>query len=80
MGVALKTTLYVVAFIAFIIPIVFWVYLMAMACAFVTNSSGCGVSLTGFFDLEFLGIALFPWLVSLSCFVGARKLGALNKE
>ena len=66
---------YVSATIALIGPVLFWVYVSAMACAFVTNSNGCGVDLADFWDDEFISIAALPWALGVALIWMARRLG-----
>ena len=66
--------LYVLAAIALVGPILLWAYMVAMACAFVTNASGCGVDLSDFWDDEFLWIAVLPWAIGGAMILAARRL------
>ena len=73
----MKILLYLLAAIAFIGPILFWAYLSAMACAFVTNSNNgaCGVELSDFWDEEFLEVALVPWIIGVLFAVLGYRIG-----
>ena len=72
----MRWILYLLAAIAFLGPVLFWIYLSAMACAFVTNSSGCGVDLSDFWDEEFAMIAAVPWALAAVLVWIAQRYGA----
>ena len=66
--------LYVLAGLAFAGPVLFWAYVSAMACAFVTSSTGCSVTISDFWDSEFLAIAALPWMLCVVCILIARRI------
>ena len=62
-----KIFLSILAACLFAAPVAAWAYLVALGCAYGTNSSGCGVQLANFLDTEFLIIAALPWLLGAFC-------------
>ncbi|EBA03601.1 hypothetical protein RB2150_03858 [Rhodobacterales bacterium HTCC2150] len=68
----MKKFLYVVAAITFFAPILVWLYIIALAKAF-SNSSSSGFNPLDFLSMEFLTLAVVPWLISFACFYAARK-------
>ncbi len=73
----MKFLLYLLAAVAFIAPVLFWAYIAAMACAFVTNSnnSTCGVELSDFWDEEFPQIAIVPWAFGMLFAILGYRIG-----
>ena len=69
----MKVFLYIVSAIALIGPIAAWTYIVALSCAYQTNSPNCGVSLEDYWDTEFLTLAALPWFVGIVCFVIALR-------
>lgn len=73
----MRVFLHLLAAVALIGPIIFWAYVAAMACAFLTNSnnSACGVDLSDFLDAEFLEMAVVPWGFAVVCILVANRIG-----
>jgi hypothetical protein len=63
----LKILLYILAACLLAVPVAAWAYLVALGCAYGTNSSGCGVQLADFWDTDFLIVAALPWLLGIFC-------------
>ncbi len=69
----MKIILYVLAAITLLGPIAAWTYVVALGCAFKTNSSNCDVHLVDYLDTEFLSLAAMPWLLGIICLVAAIR-------
>ncbi len=75
-----RVLLWVLAAIAIIAPNVFWMYLSAIACAYVTHSGGCDGGLSDFWNDEFLEFALLPWTIGIALIWAARRLGRAKDQ
>lgn len=69
----LKILLYILAICLLAAPVAAWAYLVMLGCGYQTNSSGCTLRLTDFWDNEFLMIAALPWLLGIICLILVRK-------
>lgn len=69
----LKFAFYALAACLFLAPILAWAYLTALACAYNTGSTSCGVQLSSFVHPEFLVIVVIPWLLAAGCLYLGRK-------
>ena len=68
-GSVARFFLWLVGIITFAGPLLFWLYIASMACAFSTNNvSGCGPSFVDVLNPELWQIVTVPWLVSAACF------------
>jgi len=61
---------------AFVIgPILFWILLTELGCAYANHPDRCGVALVDFFNEDFAMVAALPWVLALACFLAARSFG-----
>lgn len=69
----MKILLYIVAALTLLGPIAAWAYIVALGCAYKTNSPNCGVRLEDYWDAEFLTLAALPWLIGIICLIAAAR-------
>lgn len=69
----MKILLYIVAALTLLGPIAAWTYIVALGCAYKTNSPNCGVRLEDYWDAEFLTLAALPWLIGIICLIAAAR-------
>lgn len=70
----MKIFLYIVAAIAFIGPIAAWTYVVALAGMYNTSSPNRLPVPGDFWDVDFLMLAIVPWLISAVCVVFAWRM------
>jgi len=69
----MKVFLYIVAFITLLAPLAAWTYIIALGCAYNTNSSNCNIELHDYLDPEFLQLAALPWFIGIICLITAMR-------
>lgn len=69
----MKIFLYIVAGFLLLGPLIAWTYVVAMGCAFKTNSSNCDIRLHDYLDTEFLMLAAWPWALGLIFLIAAIR-------
>ena len=69
----MKVFLYIVAFFTLLGPLAAWTYIIALGCAYKTNSSDCNIRLHDYLDPEFLQLAALPWIIGIICLIIALR-------
>lgn len=70
----MQISLYIIASVIFLGPIVGWAYIVGLAGAFSNNAPKKGIRLKDFWDREFATLAALPWLISIICLTFALRM------
>lgn len=54
-------------------PFAAWTYFVALGCAYKTNSSSCSISLSDYWESEFLMLAIVPWVLGTLSLIAAIR-------
>ncbi len=72
----IRILLFIMSGILLIGPIMIWLLLSGMSCAYVTAATECGVKWKSLLDPEFYSLSALPWLIGIGLFYIAIQMNS----